>query len=106
MTIARFPIEKCTSPSGEYHCSKHPQCKGPSLPRDHSGFCDLGEQCDTHWEPCEFCAAVETLDAMRCSGGMILYHLSGPCPHCGATEDDDCAFGNRAALSQDQRDKS
>lgn len=64
-SIARFPIEKCSSPSEQYHCSKHPKCRGPHLPSDHSTFCELGENCDVHWEPCEFCAPVETLDMMR-----------------------------------------
>lgn len=62
MTITRFPIEKVISPSGEYHCAAHAECKGPHLPADHATFCDAGTRCDIHWEPCEFCLPVEMLD--------------------------------------------
>lgn len=60
--VTRFPTERVESPSGEYYCSRHAECKGPSLPGDHDTFCDLGKGCDHHWEPCEFCVAVELLD--------------------------------------------
>lgn len=62
--VTRFPIERIESPSGEYYCSRHPQCEGPRLPDDHATFCDAGSDCDVHWEPCKFCVAVETLDAI------------------------------------------
>lgn len=59
--VIRFPHERSISAAGEYYCSGHPDCKGPSLPIDHNTFCDLGERCDVHWIECEFCVPVETL---------------------------------------------
>lgn len=62
MSVVRFPHEKVEA--DEYHCSKHPNCKGPHLPVNHDSFCDMDEGCEHHWEPCEFCIPVEMKDML------------------------------------------